>query len=499
MKRIKVNLYIVTFIMLSLGCKKDLLDVKNNNNPDFAKVYAAGADVKNVTSGLWNTIFTGTESASGVSPMLATAADHATCSWGNFGMRDMSYEPRNNAWDNSPSYSNASQTAFTFNRMYSSINTASLVLKALNDGVAIDGGSGNNMVKAFAKFAQGVAYGNLAMIFDRAYVVDEVNKVENNFNAAVSYKEVTKAAVKYLDEAIALSTANSFTISKDWLGTPADYSSSQFARLCNTMAARILSYTPRNQTDLNAVDWAKVKTYADAGINADFTIVMDGTTKWYYEADDYLTAGGWGRVDMYVVNLMNPTNQPQHWDDSPTFPHPPASTNPLDKRLLTDFQYLPSVDFQAARGYYHFSNYRFERFDDEFVNGIGPKQAVYKAENDLLKAEARIYGATPDLQGAADIINAGTRVTRGNMPPVAANKTDLIKAIHHERHVELYTSSCGIQFFEMRKLNLLQKGTPLHLPLPAETLQIFGLPLPFYTFGTVAKADGTNTSNGGWR
>ncbi len=63
----------------------------------------------------------------------------------------------------------------------------------------------------------------------------------------------------------------------------------------------------------------------------------------------------------------------------------------------------------------------------------------------------------------------------------------------------MYTTGAGIQFFEMRKLNLLQKGTPLHLPLPAKKLELFSLPLPFYTFGGTANADGINVSNGGWR
>jgi hypothetical protein len=118
------------------------------------------------------------------------------------------------------------------------------------------------------------------------------------------------------------------------------------------------------------------------------------------------------------------------------------------------------------------------------------------AENDLLRAEARAY--TGDLGGAADIINAGTRVTRGELDPVDANLTDIINAIHHERHVELYTTGNGIQFYEMRKLDLLQKGTPLHLPVPAAILQLFNVS-DFYTFGTTARADGVSTSNGGWR
>jgi hypothetical protein len=75
---------------------------------------------------------------------------------------------------------------------------------------------------------------------------------------------------------------------------------------------------------------------------------------------------------------------------------------------------------------------------------------------------------------------------------------DIIDAIHHERQVECYATSGMLPFYEMRKLDLLQTGTPLHLPVPGRILQLFGL-TEFYTFGTVAKADGINTSDGGWR
>jgi hypothetical protein len=85
------------------------------------------------------------------------------------------------------------------------------------------------------------------------------------------------------------------------------------------------------------------------------------------------------------------------------------------------------------------------------------------------------------------------------MTAVAANLVDLVRAIHQERLVELIGTGCGLGFYEMRKLNLLQKGTPLHLPLPAKVMENLGEKAPFYTFGTVAKADGINTSNAGWR
>jgi starch-binding outer membrane protein, SusD/RagB family len=495
MKKIKIISF--SLIVLSLGsCKKDLLNVENTNDPDFKRVYAKGKDVENVASGLFNTIFYGEHSGDGVEAMLATAADHVSCSWGNFAMRDMSWEPRNSAWNNAPSYSNASYTKYTFDQMYSAINTASNIIKAINGGVEIGaGGVDNNRTLAFARFAQGVAYGNLALVFDKAFIVDETKTVEPKVESAVDYKQVAAEAIKYLDEAISLSN-NNFSIPAAWMSADGDISNVEFKKICNTAAARILSYTPRNKADLAAVGWAKVQAYADAGITEDWLITQDNYVKWYFEAGDYLTFNGWGITDMYVVNMLDPT-QPKHWDDSPNFPYPPKSTNPLDKRLDIDFEYVPSNWFQAARGYYHFSSYRFKRYDDIYVNGDGQKAEVMLSENDMLRAEARAY--LGDLGGAAAIINAGTRKTRGQMTDVAADLQEIIKAIHHERHVELYTTGMGVQFFEMRKLDLLQKGTPLHLPLPAKILETFGVPLPFYTFGTVDKADGKNTSNGGWR
>lgn len=480
------------------GCQKDLLEVENNNNPDFDKVFSNGEALQNLTSGVYNTIFKGEHYGSGPEAMMATAADHASCSWGNFGMRDMSWEPRDFAWNNAPTYSYNIQTLHLWNNMYSAINTASDVLKAMEGGVAVGtGGAGNARVKAFCKFAQGVGYGNLALTFDKAFIVDEKTAVAAaTLEAASPFATVSAASLKYLDEAIALSTANTFTIPKEWLGSDKDYTNAEFAKLLNTYAARFLAYTPRNKTQLAAVNWAKVKTYADAGITADYTVVMDGTTKWYFEAGDYLVYQGWGVTDTYVVNMMDPT-KPKHWDDSPTFPYPSESTAPIDKRLTTDFEYIKSQWFQAARGYYHYSQYRNKRYDDIYVATVGPKAQIMKAENDMLKAEARAY--TSDLAGAAGIINAGTRKTRGNMENVLPVSADVLQAIHHERHVEMYTTGFGLQFFEMRKRDLLQKGTPLHFPIPAKTQETMGLKTPFYTFGTTSKADGINVSNGGWR
>jgi hypothetical protein len=497
MKKIKFIYAIALALFLVQGCKEDLLKVENDNQPDFDKVFSNGAALENLASGLYVTIYNGEHAGGSVQPMLATASDNVSCSWGNFGMRDMSWEPRNNAWNNAPTYSYNSATLGLWNNMYSAINTASDVLKAVGTGVNVGAnGVDNPRTKAFCRFAQGVGYGNLALVFDKAFIVDEKTVIaEANLASASAYTKVAESALIYLDEAAALATANTFTIPKAWMGADKDYSNVEFKKLINTYAARILAYSPRNKTQLAAVNWAKVKTYSDGGLTSDF-IVMQDAAKWYDESGDYLVFQGWGVTDNYVVNMMDP-KMPKHWTDVATFPYPAESTNPIDKRLKTDFEYVASQWFQAARGFYHYSPYRNKRYDEMYVTAIGPKPQIMKVENDMLKAEARAY--TSDLAGAATIINASTRKTRGQMTDVTAVSADVIQAIHHERSVEMYTTGMGLQFFEMRKRDLLQKGTPLHFPIPAKTQQTMGLTVPFYTFGTVALADGINTSNAGWR
>ena len=140
MKVTKSILLVSLAISLLAGCKKNILDVENLNEPDVTKVLGDGGDVENAASGLFNTIYAGEHYTNGLAPVLAVAADNVSCSWGNFGMRDMSYEPRNNGWNNSPSYSNKGLTKYLFDKMYSAIGSASLIMGAIDKWVKIGEG-----------------------------------------------------------------------------------------------------------------------------------------------------------------------------------------------------------------------------------------------------------------------------------------------------------------------------------------------------------------------
>ena len=492
MKNIVKRIVFIGLVFFT-SCTRDL-EVLNENDPDFVKVYSDGADVKNLAGNLYNTFYFQNEYT--LKMLFAVAADNFTSStsW-LVGVQDMGWEPRKE-WNNTPSYRFESSSSYPFNEMYKVINTSSLVIKSLDNGVKIGkDGADNDLVRAFARFNMGISYGMIALSFDEAFIVDEKSTLANaSLDDAKTYKEVASQAIIYLDEAISILSKKSYNIPANWMGSAGDLPSNILSQYANSWAARILSNLPRNSTELASVDWAAVKKYADAGITSDFNILLDGWARWQSYGGYYFTAG-LGATDMYVVNKLDPT-MPAHWDED--LIHPPASTNPnADKRIETDFKWRASNPSPASLGSYWWSNYTWTRLNLLFATAKGPMPEFMLAENDMYKAEALAY--TGNLAEAASIINAGTRTTRGQLPEVPANLTDIIEAIHHERIIEMMYTGTGLQFFEMRKRNLLQKGTPLHFPLPAKILETFGESQPFSTFGGPNGQDGINGSNTGWR
>jgi hypothetical protein len=159
------------------------------------------------------------------------------------------------------------------------------------------------------------------------------------------------------------------------------------------------------------------------------------------------------------------------------------------------FSLISSINHHAVeRGYYHFSCYRFKRRDTYLSTWTEPAPVFYKAENDLLKAEALMHQS--NFTDAAQIINEGTRVTRGGLAPVEAIAAKVEAAIFYERNVELFNSGLGIEFCTMRKADKLQPGTPLHFPIPGQQLEV-NLMEP-YSFGPGKGVAGKDYSNGGW-
>lgn len=489
---------VVISVLLS-GCES--LDVKNENDPDFKTSFSDPAAVKGVAGSLINSWFLTTQNYDGPALMLWVGADAGTCSWGNANMRWFSNEPRV-AFDNSPSYADAATTEVYYAGLYSTLSYSNDVLsKVVKEGMEIITGDVDEtkMVEAVARLSQGLCLGYIGLIFDKAFIVTENTDITQTIPTS-PFKDVIDSALVSLDECIAICNSNDFELPSEWIPGMA-YTNEELGQLANTVAAMLLSYSPRSKAENDAVNWAKVLTYANNGITFDFAPKGDNYIKWYSNYKDYGNSSGWGQTDMRIVNMMD-SRFPSRWADANTWDILPAAatthTAGIDDRVFTDFQFLSSCGFRTERGYYHFSCYRFSRYDQYLLTYTELMPTILKAENDLLKAEALLH--QPNLAAAQGIINAGTRVTRGGLAPIGATATEIENAIFHERNVELYCTGMGVEFFTMRKADKLQKGTPLHLPIPGQQLEVNVM--DNYSFGgtgdALKGAPGVDVSNGGW-
>lgn len=460
------------------ACNTDL-KIEDLNAPDTQRAVSNAGDVQTLLGGgirIWYIRINNANPGLG----LAVMADALTSSYGNFGMRFNSNEPRI-AYNNSSTNGDGDVANFPWRYSYAVLGQANDGLGALTRGVKIMDGDTDvsDEYEAIGHFLQGATLGDLSMLFDKAFIIDDQTPIPAPMTFS-PYKDVATAAISKLDLTIALSAGKTWTV-PDAYFTAINMTAANLGQLANTMAARILAYTPRTQAETDAVDWARVKAYAVKGIDHDFAPIGDFNL-WWTDYGTYANTPSWTRVDMRIIHEMDP-NSPAEF---PTCDTPPRATS-ADARLATDFIFMNSIPFSPARGCYHYSSWAYGReasygYDaDASTEQIGPYPMILKAENDLLIAEADVRLGS-NLGEAATLIN-NTRVGRGHLAPVSAGDgaAALLKAIQYEQDVELLATGPGLQFFDRRRINGLQPETPLHLPVPAHELETDGLPV--YTFG----------------
>ena len=483
----KILIMTLPILLVAVSCQEfeTDLEVPNLENPNDAILASDPVALQSTAGNLLNSWYMTVHSTSGPGAAMQTMADVSTCSWGNFGMRDLSSEPRV-AFNNTTGYSN-NVTSSYFNSLYSLLTDSNTLVAAVEGGTDFDD---PEMILMMGKMGQALSVGYLSLVFDRVWLYDAAGPIGENETGETDYATAMTYALERLDEAIAVANANSFTLPETWLpGVAAD--SARMSEILNSFGARMIVSNVRNSTEKNTIDWNRVLNYSNSGITSDFDITMDDITWYDLIPKTYLVYPGWGQVDMRIVHMLDPS-MPDYWTaDLVTLPEATS----VDARLETDYQYLSSNGFSPDRGKYHFSNYRYSRLDDYITEWTIPVTEYSKSELEMYKAEALLN--TGNVAGAATVVNAGTRTSRGHLPAVSGNSADIYKAIQYERFIEFAYTGMGLSFFEMRKEDMLQQGTLLHFPVPGSSLD--AIPEDYYTYGGTEGVAGEDYSAGGWR
>ena len=444
-------------------------------------------------------------------PAMWVMADWGTVNFANYGTRDMSEEPRI-FLDNSPSYAYHGNYRDFWQKAYAIITSANDVVKGIDNGLVIEtnGIDESMMVKGFAKMMQGITNGYMGLVFDKTYPSDENTDYTNL--PQTDYQTSVDMGISQLKEAIEIfdnMKNGDIKLPDTWINGHA-YTNVELSKLAHSYIVRLMVYAPRNKDKSTSVSWSEVLDHVNKGITEDFNVEGDGKSgNWMPWMKYYLGRPGWGKLDMRIVNMMD-DNLPANWPgelNTEELPNAGKITS-VDLRVdgesggdkSDDYFSYDASNNRPERGYHRWSSYRQNRYDGLInANFFGPVILMPKVEMEMISAEANLM--TGNKAEAISILNSSTRSTKGGLPDLSASASDevVIAAIEYEQNMELGLVGLGIEYFNMRRKGMLQDGSLLHFPMPAQ--QLDAIQLPHYTFGGLSPQYGTpgeDVSVGGW-
>jgi hypothetical protein len=512
--QMKRKLTAVALLALAGGCAD--LEVTNPNAANRERALATPQDIEALVGGTYRNYYLATHAASGPALALSLAADEYTSSAGNFAGLAFYTEPRQPV-NNTATYADAAILRYTWQQSYRAISAAGDAIKAVEVPSTAVQMTPERIarVRAFAKFAQGLSLGQVALLYDRGFIVDETT----DLNAPVPlqpYTDVMAAAIAKLYEAAQIASASSFSTEPLWLGG-VTFTNTRLAQLAYSYAARFRAQVARTPAERAAVNWTQVVTDANRGVTTDFLPIMDDVV-FFDEIKIYSNYGPFGWWDMRYAGMADTTGGYQTWSATPItqrqpfqmaspdlrFPQSTATTGAGSRGRYVG--YLASTRSQPGRGTFQWSNYRDFRYEQYQSESDLPLPELTVHEMNMLRAEAAFRAN--QLDQVATLINvsrtrnglpaataAGIPNTPGCVPKMPDGSCgSLFEALKWEKRVEVWEHYLGDWYFDSRGWNDLMVGAPLSLPVPAQDLLSVGEEL--YTFGGVGGrcAAGTPTN-----
>lgn len=501
MKKIN-NLFAVLFtavlIFSHLGCSDDAFDIENVNEPDAKRALAQAEDVENLLLGAFRDFFRTSSGFAAIFPNLIADQTSTTNAYRAFW--DFSKEKDGKiAIYNHPTNQNPHAYTIPFADYNANIQTANSILGLIASGTTyeISDEDVTDKFKAICLATRGLSMGTLGGLYDKGYVVTE----ESDLTALElqPYGDLIDQSIKDIDEAI--STINSLGSGATFeLHSGVDLSAATVIEVLNSFAAKIMMSRARTAQEASSLDYTKIIAYAEKGISTDFKpdsledVFFSNLQDW----STYTLADGAGYLpcDIKIPHLMDKTGT--YPDSYPTDAAVILDPVDTDDARISYFGYASAFGYlRESRGRWLFTNYKNNRFytaNDRNQTGI-PVDIFHKSELDYILAEA--YLMTNQLSKAKDLLDNSPRVTVGTLPAVNLTEADIKDAIFYEYSIELdLASTIGTQWFFMRRHDLLQKGSPLHYPVPATELELTGV--GFYSFGG-NSTEGTASGANSWR
>lgn len=489
------------------------LDVTNPNNPDRARLERDPQLVQTIIASAYAQLFDFWHDDY-PAWVLPTMADEFTGGFLDFGIHDMSKEPRL-AFNNSPTYTEQEINLDPWQKSNAILSGLADAVAAIEDGTVVRDGGVDVTARAlaFARLMQGITLGNLAMVLDSAYLIDENLELEPPPAPPpplAPYPEILALAIEKLEEAIAITDTANFTLPADpWLFV-SGYTDNDVAQLAHHFIGRFLASVGRTRADRDAAPWDEILLHLDNAITRDLApnAVPERLFHDFRRAaarQRTITPGDFARMDYWLVGPADSTSGIITWVNRATLDARTPFTMLTKDRRIQPGTRIPGGDtaffgkyfghhratiWAASRGIYHRSFYFYHRFGRGNTWETGPQLVVSVTEKNLLRAEALIrLGRAAE---AVPLINL-TRVANGELPPVTVDGPpdlagcvprkirpgpmqgqcgSLWDALRYEKRIEGAGVDQTTAFLDARGWQSLVVGTPLQFPVPALELQL---------------------------
>ena len=546
-----------TVLLMGLAACQDALVVQDVNDPDRDRALSRPSDVEtfigNTYAQVHNATIGGNNNGNADNNNLQTQLQvmgmENTSALANFAMGPRGAIPRTPIENTRNSTGDAGNYR-DFVVEHRAARMATIGIAAMNKLGTLGSPGQDARARSFARFVQGVAYGNLALAYDSASLVSETDDPQA-VNPLSDYKTVVAAAYVMLDSAIAIARANSgsFPLPSTWINGNA-LDTTGFFRLIRSYKARFRASVARTPAERAAADWNAIIADANTGITADFNIAMNPTGGWdvAWPVQAYATGpANWHQLSQFWMGMADKSGGYDAWlattpanrapflvvTDDKRFPQGAtrgaqnADTLRPNYRTFTGFPYVrnrQSGEDQPGQPL-QISMYDFYRSRAFFVAGrIGNYPIMTRAEIRLYAAEG--YVRTGNIAAAAVRIDS-SRVTNGGLPqlanviadtltplpgatacvphvpdaaaaggPYKASKCgNLWDALKWEYRMETMYTGYGMWYFAGRGWGDLPEGTALYWPVPYQEMDTRRQ--TFYSSGGVGGVGGAPHGNYG--
>jgi hypothetical protein len=529
------KLRFITASVLALGFMacKDTLVVDNLTDPDRDRALSKPADVESFIGSTYAQIQNATLGGSNedLQTQMQVMGMENTSALANFAMGPRGAIPRTPI-ENTRNSTGSGGNYRDFQVLTRAARMATIGIAAIKRLVTLGTPGQDARARSFARFVEGVAYGNLAMAYDSAALLTE-NDDPQSIQPLASYQAVMAEALNELDSAITIARANpsSFPLPATWIAghDPANATridTTAFFQLIRSYKARFRAGVGRTPAERAAADWNAIIADANTGITADFNIGANPASGWdvVWPIQAYATGpANWHQMSQFWMGMADSSGGYDAWLATAPADRQPFLVVTGDRRFpIGTTRALQNADILRP-GYGTFSGfpyvrnrqagedqpgqplqismYDFYRSRVFFVAGrIGNYPIMTRAEIRLLAAEG--YVRTGNIAAAIARIDS-SRTANGQLPGLAvAGITDTVTslpggvacvprvpdaaavagaykasrcgrlwdALKWEYRLETMYTGYGMWYFAGRGWGDLPEGTALYFPVPYQEM-----------------------------